>query len=328
MKISKGIGMLLILGILISGCYYQKKEKEDNLPLAALGLVNGTGSGSTLHRIGGSISGLSASGLVLQNNSSDDLSVESGATSFTFSNQLVKGSSYSVTVKTQPSGLSCTVAGGSGSVSADVSDISVSCASSCPGEAVTRDWGTFTDCKDGTIKFVGTAGTFGGQTYTAQTLYFAKCTHGQTYNSATNDCTGTGSSGDKYGAIKVQFCTVNDNSCNGDDANQSVSSGPLFNACNGSNLAGKSWRVPTKNELKLLIQCTDPTKLPNDKTDCGGAPNPAVISLFTNTITDSYWSSSPSVSNASAAWSVYFGNGYSDIPGKTTNFNVRCVSGP
>ncbi|MCP5513805.1 MAG: DUF1566 domain-containing protein [Leptospiraceae bacterium] len=322
MKISKGIGMLLILGILISGCYYQKKEKEDNLPLAALGLVNGTGSGSTLHRIGGSISGLSASGLVLQNNSSDDLSVESGATSFTFSNQLAKGSSYSVTVKTQPSGFSCTVAGGSGSVSGDVSDISVSCEISC----VTRNWGTFCDMKDGTIKFVGTAGTFGGQTYTAQTLYFAKCTHGQTYNSATNDCTGMGSSGDNYGATKVQFCTGNGNTCNGYDANQPVSSGPLFNTCNGSSLAGKSWRVPTKNELKLTIQCTDQTKLPNDGTNCGQYPNPAMSSLFKNTPDDGYWSSSSYVADPLNAYVFDFVSSF--INRKTNYYYVRCVSGP
>ncbi|MCB1159043.1 MAG: hypothetical protein H7A25_12745 [Leptospiraceae bacterium] len=60
----------------------------------------------------------------------------------------------------------------------------------------TYSWGTFTDQFDGTIKFEGVTGTFGGNSYTAKTLYFAKCTHGQTYNSSANNCQGAGSAGD------------------------------------------------------------------------------------------------------------------------------------
>ncbi len=81
------------------------------------------------YTVGGTISGLTASGLVLQNNASDDLSVSSGATSFQFSTEVAYGGSYSVTVSSQPTGLSCTVSNGTGSnVTADVTDVSISCA--------------------------------------------------------------------------------------------------------------------------------------------------------------------------------------------------------
>jgi ABC-type molybdate transport system substrate-binding protein len=79
--------------------------------------------------IGGSISGLTGSGLVLRNNGGDNLSVAAGATSFTFSTQVASGGSYNVTVGTQPSGQTCTVTNGTGPVTnANITSVSVSCA--------------------------------------------------------------------------------------------------------------------------------------------------------------------------------------------------------
>jgi hypothetical protein len=81
------------------------------------------------YTIGGSISGLSASGLVLQNNGADNLSVGSGATSFQFATPVVSGGSYNTTVFTQPSGLTCSISNGSGTnVLANVSNVNVTCA--------------------------------------------------------------------------------------------------------------------------------------------------------------------------------------------------------
>ena len=83
---------------------------------------------STTYTIGGSITGLSAAGLLLQNNSGDNLTVANGATSFTFATTISDGASYSVTVQTQPTGLSCAVTNGSGTVaSANITNISISC---------------------------------------------------------------------------------------------------------------------------------------------------------------------------------------------------------
>lgn len=81
------------------------------------------------YTIGGTISGLTASGLVLRNNSGNDLTVASGATAFTFSAALANGSAYAVTVLTQPTGRTCTLSANTGTVSgANISNVSVSCA--------------------------------------------------------------------------------------------------------------------------------------------------------------------------------------------------------
>jgi large repetitive protein len=81
------------------------------------------------YTIGGSVTGLSGSGLVLRDNQGDDLSV-SGST-FTFATPVASGATYTVTVKTQPSSpaQTCQVSGGSGAVGADnVTSVAVNCA--------------------------------------------------------------------------------------------------------------------------------------------------------------------------------------------------------
>ena len=95
------------------------------------GLSGGNSGGSTAtYTIGGSISGLSASGLVLANGG-DTVSPAANATSFVFSTAITSGASYSVTVSTQPSGEKCTVTSGSGTVgSSNVASVQVTCAAS------------------------------------------------------------------------------------------------------------------------------------------------------------------------------------------------------
>ncbi len=80
------------------------------------------------YTIGGTLSSLTANGLVLQNNGGDNLPISSGATSFQFSTPVAFGGSYNVTVQQQPTGLTCVISNGSGSnVTADVTNIAVSC---------------------------------------------------------------------------------------------------------------------------------------------------------------------------------------------------------
>ena len=62
--------------------------------------------------VGGSVSGLSGT-VVLQDNGGDDLSVAASGP-FTFATKVATGAGYSVTVKTNPSGQTCTVASGTG----------------------------------------------------------------------------------------------------------------------------------------------------------------------------------------------------------------------
>jgi formylglycine-generating enzyme required for sulfatase activity len=81
------------------------------------------------YSIGGTISGLEGSGLVLQNNGSDDLEITENE-SFSFSTELPNGMEYNVTVYKQPSQPNqiCTVHNGFGQVSdSNISEISVTC---------------------------------------------------------------------------------------------------------------------------------------------------------------------------------------------------------
>jgi hypothetical protein len=79
--------------------------------------------------VGGTVSGLSGSGLVLRNNGGDDLPIASNG-SFTFAGELASGATYEVTVATPPSGPSqtCTIADASGTVAGgDVRTVRVTC---------------------------------------------------------------------------------------------------------------------------------------------------------------------------------------------------------
>jgi hypothetical protein len=77
--------------------------------------------------LGGTIAGLNAAGLVLQDNGADDLTIAANATTFQFPTPLALGSGYSVTVLAHPAGETCSIAGGSSTATADVTDIVVSC---------------------------------------------------------------------------------------------------------------------------------------------------------------------------------------------------------
>jgi hypothetical protein len=77
--------------------------------------------------VGGSVTGLGAGKtLTLQNSAADDLTVNANG-SFVFVTRLDSGVAYAVTVKTQPSGQRCTVTQGTGTVTANVSDVQVRC---------------------------------------------------------------------------------------------------------------------------------------------------------------------------------------------------------
>ena len=106
------------------------------LALTACGGGGGSSGGSTpppppptQYSIGGSVTGLTGTGLVLQNNAGDNLTVAKSGT-FTFATKVNSGAAYAVTVMTQPSGQTCTVSNGSGTATANVTNVAVSCAAS------------------------------------------------------------------------------------------------------------------------------------------------------------------------------------------------------
>jgi outer membrane protein assembly factor BamB len=97
--------------------------------LLILGGCGGGGSGAgatTSYTISVLVSGLNGS-IVLQNNGGDNLSVAANGT-FTLPTRIANGSSYKVTIATQPAGQACSVTLGTGTVSgANVSNVAVVC---------------------------------------------------------------------------------------------------------------------------------------------------------------------------------------------------------
>jgi N-acetylneuraminic acid mutarotase len=125
---------------------------------ATANVVNANVSCIQAYTINGTVTGLTAAGLVLQDNGGGNLTVSANAASFTFAAPVLSGGAYSVTVFTQPANQNCTVANGSGAATADVTNVSVVC---------TGDWtwmgGSsvvgFNDGQSGVYGSLGTAGT-------------------------------------------------------------------------------------------------------------------------------------------------------------------------
>jgi hypothetical protein len=89
---------------------------------------------SATFSIGGTVSGLNSStSVTLLDNGTNSLKVTANG-SFTFTTKLASGATYSVTVGTQPTGETCTVTNGSGTVgSANVTNVAVACSSGTGG---------------------------------------------------------------------------------------------------------------------------------------------------------------------------------------------------
>ncbi len=97
------------------------------MPAGAVNTVAVACSPNT-YAVGGSVAGLSAAGLVLTDGR-DLFGIAAGATAFTMPMALPTGARYALSVQTQPSGLTCAVSNGSGTVGATpVTDIAVACA--------------------------------------------------------------------------------------------------------------------------------------------------------------------------------------------------------
>jgi len=117
------------------------------LPLAGCSIApasSGSIQNVQAYTVGGTVSGLSGTGLVLQNNLSDSLTV-SARGSFAFRTPIQAGGNYSVTVLTQPSNpaQSCAVSNAAGSVTtSNVTNVLVTCTTSSPPPATYTVAGT------------------------------------------------------------------------------------------------------------------------------------------------------------------------------------------
>ena len=100
------------------------------LSIVALLGLSACGGGGLDALVGGTMSGLpTGQQLVLQNNGADDLTLTQNG-DFRFATELKANASYSVTIKTAPTGVRCQVTNGSGkinNVGSSVQNIKVSC---------------------------------------------------------------------------------------------------------------------------------------------------------------------------------------------------------
>src|SRR5690349_19955566 len=113
-------------------------RRASQLPVGAVFVVRagpgclGVGGVKATFTIGGSVAGLTGSGLVLRNNGGDPFAVPV-AGPFTFPTRVPTGSQYAVTVSAQPPGQTCTVSSASGTVgSANVTEVLVTCSNLPP----------------------------------------------------------------------------------------------------------------------------------------------------------------------------------------------------
>jgi hypothetical protein len=102
--------------------------------LAACGGGGSDGGGTTppapgTSSIGGTVSGLKTGTLTLLNSGKDALGVSANGV-FTFATAIANTTAYAVSVQTQPNGQACTVSNGTGTATANVSNIVISCVDS------------------------------------------------------------------------------------------------------------------------------------------------------------------------------------------------------
>jgi uncharacterized repeat protein (TIGR03803 family) len=79
------------------------------------------------YSVSGTIKGLTADGLVLRDNGADSTAISANATQFTMPTAVAMGNTYAITVQTQPTGLTCSVTGGTGTMAAGGATVAVAC---------------------------------------------------------------------------------------------------------------------------------------------------------------------------------------------------------
>ncbi|KAB2930857.1 MAG: DUF1566 domain-containing protein [Leptonema illini] len=321
---TRPLKMILALSLILTLARCPGGGSSDS-SAALLGLLSGGGSADTAASLPKCTSALCLNGNVSGLISGASLVIANGAKTYTlpengsFGLNAQTGDNYTITVQTQPTTLRCVVTNGTGTVEAtSIDNIVVTCPMAYKNN-----------------------------------LVWNRCTHGQQWNATAGDCTGTGNSGNNYGATTVQYCSTADDSCNDSDPagessgvyghlDGSGTSG-LFTACNDLNSnAGlynrKTWRVPKKSELESLVYCISGTQ-PNGSCKLPWDSVSIDQQIFPNTVSGNaaYYSSASSYIgfNGSAqreyAYVTLFGvgngSGYT-IYGfaKTALRYVRCAS--
>ena len=115
------IAIILTSSVLLVGCNLKKSASG-----SPTGSATGPVTAPTTQTIGGTVTGLTGTGMVIENNGADDLTIIANGT-FTFKTAV--SGAYAVTIKTQPSSptQSCTVSFGTGTATANVTNVLINC---------------------------------------------------------------------------------------------------------------------------------------------------------------------------------------------------------
>ena len=180
--------------------------------------------------IGGTVNGLTGSGLVLKNNGVDNLSVL-GNGPFSF---VTPVSAFSVTVSTQPSNPTqiCTVQQGSGTANAPVTTVTVNCAAvGAPGNAINDTGITASQCYQAGSKALVSCASPGAIALSST----QDGMRGRDANPATN--------GAVDGKLGFSFTKI-------DAAGQPLPAGAPVWSCVKDNVTGLMWEVKTVGGLR------------------------------------------------------------------------------
>ena len=212
---------------------------------------------------------------------SPDLQADTGLT-FNYSNAAISGTP---TIVKSATNYTVTVSNSGGSTSTTISITVVPNAvvlSMPSGILKTGQTTSYTTGDDGTYQ-KGVARTFGGTTG----LVWQRCSGGQNFD---HSCSGT--------ATFYTWAQAN-------------------TYCSSLGLLGKSWRLPTYNELANLAEYNYST-------------GPTINSiLFPNTVANNYWSSSAYLKLTNNAYLINFDYGFVGTTNKAnTDGYVRCIYGP
>jgi hypothetical protein len=215
--------------------------------------------------VGGTVSGL-VGNLVVQDNGGDALTVSANGT-FTFATPVAQGSSYAVTIQTQPGTQTCTVANGTGTLgAAKVSSVSVTCATNAytVGGTVTGLNGTVMLLDNGgdTLTLIAN-GSFTFPTPVAEGSSYAVTVQAQP---ATQTCTVTNGSGPMGGANTTDVsvtCATNNTTLsvsatgtipvNIGNANITVTNTGSYTATNVAATLPTGWTAVTQDASNCVV---------------------------------------------------------------------------
>jgi len=231
-----------LFALFLTSFYFLAGCSHANLGTGGGGGGGGTG-GSGPFTIGGTVSGLTGTGLILMDNGGDALTINSNG-NFTFKTAIGKGLAYLVTVSTAPSNppQTCTVSNGSGNANANVTTVQVTCTTGTVAIGVTVAGlsGTGLVLQNGTDFLTITGATTTTQFKNAVPI-------GQTYNvvvsaqptKPSQTCTVTNGSGTAMAgvAINVQVtCSLGTLSVGGSVSGYSGGTGFVLQNNGGDNL--------------------------------------------------------------------------------------------